>query len=293
MKSKLVLLALLLAGTTHAATPSIVVSAAGGLSVGGIEVKKEGVDFSKRTDAEKTAAKDANLEKDLNGASAILDGNVALTWAHSNLFYGVNFGYMYNFGKYGKEGLKLTETEFAAHKTGLIAKIAADLEPNKKEAETKKINETKNDHKSYVTSGSHLFYGGPVVGYNFNDKFSAGLGLNYVASAMTLTVSEVEEKTEGEKKSLKDKEGTTKQELSQTFHGFMPTLFASYSFGSGISAKVSVGYAMFFGQDEAKKEEAKAAPAEAKAEEAKGKISDVATVNNLFIATVGVSFKAL
>lgn len=87
MKSKLILLALLLASTSEAAMPSIVISAKGGASVGGIDVS---------TERKKTKAKSDSSKKHY---SFVLDANIMMTFEKNNFFFGINGGYLHKFGQ--------------------------------------------------------------------------------------------------------------------------------------------------------------------------------------------------
>lgn len=287
MKSKLVLFALLFA-SAQAATPSVTISVAGGLAVSGLDIcttkdqpKKadENKDTSKKDDAK------ADDEKDNNGLSAIVDGNVMVTLAKKNLFFGLNAGYMHNFSNYGyenkvvnaegiseklSENLKALEAKKGQLGNGTLAKAFKDFSAEAEEAVKQAAEVLKKADivkETLVANSSSMFYGGPVFGYHLNSKTSAGFALNYAVATVKIEIKDAP---------VSKKNGFV--DYSEIFHGVMPSFFATYLISNGISAKISIGYAIFFNKD---------------AEEATGKTKLNVQRQNMFVASAGVAFKTM
>lgn len=145
MKSKLVLLALLLASTSEAAT---IATISGGLSNTGIEVKIKGVKFT---------AQDKAGEINHNKIRPVIDINALYTFSNdqAKLAFGVNIGVMMHFGEHGFENRNMN-----INIGGRITSTSISLR----------------------TEALKLLYVGPTATYQFNEKISAGLSANYTVS---------------------------------------------------------------------------------------------------------------
>lgn len=292
MRLKLFLLTLLFAESTRA-NIEIAVSLNGGASYGSLNVGKKKKENDQSQKPESTEISEKKPE-----VSFLLDGNISVASIKNNVLFGVNGGFIYHFSNYEFQnvGLELNPgsndlAKATQNKTtpALIEQPSADATaeseagetaPNaraengpKKEKPSTEIaslaqeNTTKSNH-------SHIFYAGPIFGYNFSKKFSIGTSLNYVFSSTSITSKASKNLPPDQNYTSLQLQGAT--DFKGTFYGVMPGLWATYAASDLIFARIFVGYAMFFKKDQS--------------EDVNAKLN--VQHNNLLIVTMGISFKA-